>query len=93
MQRKSIYAQLQSQIQSMEESMKDQEGTIETLERQLVQAGIKDKINEQTKQIDQELTQTQQEQRLLRGRMKDAVELTKKELTLAKKNSVDNKKK
>ena len=93
MQRKSIYSQLQSQIQSMEESMKDQEGTIETLERQLVQAGIKDKINEQSKQIDQELTQTQQEQRLLRGRMKDAVEMTKKELTLAKKNSVDKQKK
>ena len=93
MQRKSIYSQLQSQIQSMEESMKDQEGTIETLERQLVQAGIKDKINEQSKQIDQELTQTQQEQRLLRGRMKDAVEMTKKEITLAKKNSVDKQKK
>ena len=93
MQRKSIYSQLQSQIQSMEESMKDQEGTIETLESQLVQAGIKDKINEQSKQIDQELTQTQQEQRLLRGRMKDAVEMTKKEITLAKKNSVDKQKK
>jgi len=89
LQRKSMYAQMQSQIEQMDESMKDQEGTIETLERQLVQAGIKDKINEQSKQIDQELTQTQQEQRLLRGRMKDTVNLAKKELALKNKNSVD----
>jgi hypothetical protein len=42
--RKSMYAQLQSQIKSMEKDMQDKEGTIETLERQLVQAGIKNKI-------------------------------------------------
>jgi hypothetical protein len=39
-----MYAQLQSQIKSMEKDMQDKEGTIETLERQLVQAGIKNKI-------------------------------------------------
>ena len=43
-QRKSLYSQLQSQIQQMEEAMSDKEGTIETLERQLVQAGIKNKV-------------------------------------------------
>ena len=35
----------------MEESLKDKEGTIETLERQLVQAGIKDKISKAEVQI------------------------------------------
>ena len=35
---------LTSQVQSLEESIKDKDGTIETLERQLVQAGIKNKI-------------------------------------------------
>jgi hypothetical protein len=44
MKRKSMYSQLQGQLQSMEESLKDKEGTIETLSRQLVQAGIKGKI-------------------------------------------------
>ena len=44
LQRKSLYSQLQSQLQSMEEGMKDKDGTIETLERQLVQAGIKNKV-------------------------------------------------
>tara|TARA_Y100000593_G_scaffold37650_1_gene73043 strand:+ start:4313 stop:6601 length:2289 start_codon:yes stop_codon:yes gene_type:complete len=43
-QRKSLYSQLQNQLSSQEEKIKDQAGTIETLERQLVQAGIKNKI-------------------------------------------------
>jgi|TARA_R110000824_G_scaffold213915_4_gene400196 hypothetical protein len=89
LQRKSMYAQMESQIGQMEESMKDQEGTIETLERQLIQAGIKDKINQGSKTVDREVTQTQMEQRLLQGRMKDTVDLAKKELALEKKNSVD----
>ena len=43
-QRKSLYAQLQSQVEQLEQAMSDKEGTIETLSRQLVQAGIKNKI-------------------------------------------------
>ena len=43
-QRKSVYSQQQEQLQSQEEQIKDLTGTIETLERQLVQAGIKNKI-------------------------------------------------
>jgi hypothetical protein len=42
--RKSLYSQLQGQVQQMEGALKDKEGTIETLQRQLVQAGIKGKI-------------------------------------------------
>ena len=43
-QRKSLYSQLQGQIQQLSEAVKDKDGTIETLERQLVQAGIKGKV-------------------------------------------------
>ena len=43
-QRKSLYAQMQSQIAQQDDSIKDLTGTIETLERQLVQAGIKGKV-------------------------------------------------
>jgi hypothetical protein len=43
-QRKSLYSQLQGQIQQLSEAVKDKDGTIETLERQLVQAGIKTKV-------------------------------------------------
>ena len=43
-QRKSLYSQLQQRLGSLEEAVKDKDGTIETLERQLVQAGIKNKV-------------------------------------------------
>ena len=42
--RKSLYSQLQGQISGAQGTIKDQAGTIETLERQVVQAGIKMKI-------------------------------------------------
>ena len=43
-QRKSLYSQLQQKLEGQDDRIKDQAGTIETLERQLVQAGIKNKI-------------------------------------------------
>ena len=43
-QRKSLYAQLKSQISSMEGEIKDLNGTNETLERQLVQSGIREQV-------------------------------------------------
>ena len=42
--RKSLYSQLKGQISSQDEKIKDQSGTIETLQRQLVQAGIKNQV-------------------------------------------------
>ena len=42
--RKSTYAQLSGQVEQLSEAIKDKDGTIETLERQLVQAGIKGKV-------------------------------------------------
>tara|TARA_R100000278_G_scaffold57097_1_gene47068 strand:+ start:11 stop:2170 length:2160 start_codon:yes stop_codon:yes gene_type:complete len=53
-QRKSLYSQMQSKIQGMEETLKDKEGTIETLERQLVQAGIKNKVMQAAVEINKE---------------------------------------
>jgi len=49
--RKSMYSQLQSQLQQASEALKDKDGTIETLERQLVQAGIKNKTMQATVEI------------------------------------------
>jgi hypothetical protein len=51
MKRKSLYSQLQGQLQSMDSQLKDQAGTIETLERQLVQAGIKNKVMQASVEI------------------------------------------
>ena len=90
-QRKSLYSQLQSQVQQLSEVLKDREGTIETLERQLVQAGIKHKvmqadveINKQKEQVKsgmkEELIQTEGEQKLLRGLMSGNANLQKARL-------------
>jgi len=51
MKRKSLYAQLQKQVQQLEEQVKDKTGTIETLSRQLVQAGIKTKVQQGEMQV------------------------------------------
>jgi hypothetical protein len=93
-QRKSVVSQLQQQLAQMEESMKDLQGQNETLERQIVQSGIQEKINEGTREINKELDNTMVQQQKLRDGMKNVVDLTKKELALEKKNnSVDNKEK
>ena len=68
--RKSVVAQLQGQVSSMEESLKDKEGTIETLERQLVQAGIKMKVGDASNEIRKDVLETESQQKLLRGIMK-----------------------
>ena len=84
-QRKSLYSQLQSQIQGMEEQLKDSQGTIETLERQLVQAGIKGKVmqaemeihskkEEVKSSLNKQYVETEGKQKLLRNNMsKDAL--------------------
>ena len=86
--RKSMYSQMQSQIQQLSDVLKDKEGTIETLERQLVQAGIKSKvqdaemeINRKKEQVkgnmDKEFIQTEGEQKLLRGILNNDANLIK----------------
>ena len=86
--RKSLYSQLQGQVQQLSETVKDKEGTIETLERQLVQSGIKGKVmqaemeltkkKEQAKtRTEKEFLQTQAEQNNLRGALQNVADLQK----------------
>lgn len=87
--RKSQYAQMQSQISQLEEEGKNQAGTIETLERQLVQAGIKDKVRQVEHDMRKKLVDTS-------ARLKGdaAVEKANQNKTLAEmKSSSDNYKK
>ena len=98
--RKSVYAQLTSQVEDMKKQMQDKEGTIETLERQLVQAGIKNKVMqgqvEVSKQthdtrsaIKKEELESKAMQKLLRQMMKNDVD-TKKTQAQEKMNNLDN---
>lgn len=57
---------MQGQIKNMEEGLKDKEGTIETLERQLVQAGIKNKVMQAAIEINKEKEE-------VKGKLKEEV--------------------
>ena len=103
-QRKSLYAQLQSQAKQMEEAISDRDGTIETLERQLVQAGIKQKVmqadveinkkkEEVKSSITKEYVETEGKQKLLRNVMQNTTELNKArqgDILQNYKNSLEN---
>ena len=56
--RKSVVAQQQKELESQEEQMKDLKGTIETLQRQLVQAGIKNKVMQQSVEVSKQTHNT-----------------------------------
>ena len=102
--RKSMYAQMQGQISSMEESLKDQAGTIETLERQLVQAGIKGKIMQGEMELEKNkqdvrgsresaLLKTEAQQKLLRNVLKNEVDTASEKLDLVVQGAKNNVKK
>ena len=88
--RKSMYSQLQGQLSSMEEAIKDKDGTIETLQRQLVQAGIKMKVNEAGTEVRKDVLETEAQQKLLRGLLEGEFETAKKDLRREMQNIVDS---
>ena len=69
LQRKSLYSQLQQQLEGLTETLKDREGTIETLQRQVIQSEIQNKIDEGSRQVDSQITKTIAQQKLLQQRM------------------------
>ena len=83
--RKSLYAQLQGQISQLSEAMKDKDGTIETLERQLVQAGIKNKVM----QADVEINKKKEEVKATMGKQQVETEGKQKLLRNVMGNNAD----
>lgn len=73
--RKSLYAQLQSQVGQQEDQIKELNGTIETLSRQLVQAGIKDKVKTAEVQMTKQNLKGASQQELHRQRLGDSKKL------------------
>ena len=95
MQRKSLYAQLTEQLNQLQESLKDKDGTIETLERQLVQAGIQDKVRNAEVEIRKGVTQTQGRMALAASKMEQDSKYAQKQASLevnAIKKSMNGKK-
>ena len=68
--RKSMLSQMQGQLQSIQQLVKEKDGTIETLQRQLVQAGIKMKVGDAGNEIRKDVLETEAQQKLLRGMLK-----------------------
>ena len=105
--RKSLYAQLSGQVEQLNEAVKDKDGTIETLERQLVQAGIKQKVmqadveinkkkEEVKSQMGKEFIETEGKQKLLRNVLSNNVESQKQQagnMLQSVKNSLESKSK
>lgn len=79
LQRKSLYSQLQNTIKQLEKAVKDQQGTIQTLERQVVQAGIKDKVRTADVEINKAVNETTAQQKLVQNIMKSELSSAKKE--------------
>ena len=67
MKRKSLYSQLQGQLEQLQETLSDREGTIETLERQLVQSGIKQKVLQADGEIRKAVVDTQAKAKVAAG--------------------------
>ena len=95
--RKSLYSQLKSQIDSLSENVKDKDGTIETLERQLVQAGIKNKVMQGSMEVGKQVydtkgniykeeLETKAKQKHLRKIMDEDVKSTKESIRLKNKS-------
>jgi len=91
--RKSQLSQMQGQVAGMQEQLKKATGTIETLERQLVQAGIKDKVNKAEVEINKQkhlvstdtkkqYLQTEAEQKLVQKAVKDEGTLQKRRIKM-----------
>jgi len=80
LERKSLYSELQSRLEQMENAMKDKDGTIETLERQLIQAGIKDRVRTGSLDKEKSILETQAQQKLFRNLMKTEFNNTKKKM-------------
>ena len=81
--RKSVYMQLRNQIEQLDEIVKDRNGTIETLERQLVQSGIKQKVGNADMAMKKDVMETEAAQAIYREKLKNETNSKMKELGIA----------
>ena len=81
--RKSVYMQLRNQVEQLDEIIKDRNGTIETLERQLVQSGIKEKVQDADMSIQKDVLESEAAQSSYRNKLKNETNIKMKELGMA----------
>ena len=76
----------------MKEMTKEKDGTIETLQRQLVQAGIKMKVGDASMEVRKDVLETEAQQKLLRGMLKVEFNKIKEDMKLTKEDVSKNEK-
>jgi len=81
--RKSVYMQLRNQLEELDQVIKDRNGTIETLERQLVQSGIKEKVQDADMSIQKDVLESEAAQSAYRNKLKNETNTKMKELGMA----------
>ena len=60
------------------------------MSRQIIQAGIKDKVNTAEKEIDRDVTMTKAQQKMLKGFMQKEFDMAKKDLSRDVQTAVTN---
>ena len=80
--RKSLYAQMQSKISDLEKKVKDSEGIRQTLERQLVQSGVKAKVMQVENEVRKNAGDTIVKMKDTARKMNSDKEVTKEKLRL-----------
>ena len=80
--RKSMLAQSQQQVQAMDEEIKQLNGDVDTLRRQLLQMGIKDELSTAKIEIDRAKTETKAMDKLVQERMRDSLKKARDEMQL-----------
>ena len=84
--RKSLYSQLKSQVENLEEQLKKEKGTNETLERQIIQSNIKNKtmqadveINKQKEATKSNMLKEELESKAKQKFMRDKIDKAEKD--------------
>tara|TARA_Y100000592_G_scaffold50078_1_gene79303 strand:- start:4721 stop:6973 length:2253 start_codon:yes stop_codon:yes gene_type:complete len=80
--RKSLYAQMQQKISSLEKQVKDQAGIRQTLERQLIQSGVKAKVMQVENEVRKNAGDTMVKMKDTQRRMQSDRDVTKEKLRL-----------
>ena len=80
--RKSLYAQMQQKISSLEKQVKDQAGIRQTLERQLIQSGVKAKVMQVENEVRKNAGDTMVKMKDTQRRMQTDRDVTREKLRL-----------
>ena len=80
--RKSLYAQMQKKISSLEKQIKDQAGIRQTLERQLIQSGVKAKVMQVENEVRKNAGDTMVKMKDTQRRMQSDRDMTREKLRL-----------